>query len=99
MQRSTSKLGFSLIEMLIAVVIVGIITTQMFQVFSVQKRIYTASQRVLDMQQDTRLVLDLITFDARMAGFMIPKISGVASGDGGAGPANASDRLCISDSS
>ena len=99
MDRTKSTFGFSLIEMLIAVAILGVISAQMFQVFNAQKRVYLANQRVLDVQEDTRLVLDLITFDARMAGFMVPKIAGVASTDGGAGPANASDRLCISDSS
>ncbi len=99
MQRTKSTAGFTLIEMMIAIVILGIISAQMFQVFNAQKRVYLANQRVLDVQEDTRLVLDLISFDARMAGFMVPRISGVASADGGVGPANASDRLCISDSS
>jgi prepilin-type N-terminal cleavage/methylation domain-containing protein len=99
MQTKTSNLGFSLVEMLIAVVILGVITAQMFSLFNAQKRVYIANQRVLDVQEDTRLVLDLISFDARMAGFMIPRIAGVASVDGGVGPNNASDRLCISDSS
>ncbi len=87
--------GFSLVEMLVAVAILGVLSAQMFSVFSSQRRVYLANQRVLDVQEDTRVVLDLITFDARMAGFMIPKIAGVSSGDGGV---NASDRFCVSDS-
>ena len=85
--------GFSLVEMLVAVAILGVLSAQMFSVFSSQRRVYLANQRVLDVQEDTRVVLDLITFDARMAGFMIPKIAGVSSVDGGV---NASDRFCVS---
>jgi len=46
------------------------------------------------VQEDARLVLDLIAFDARQAGFMVPRIAGVSSEDGGA---NGPDRLCVSD--
>jgi prepilin-type N-terminal cleavage/methylation domain-containing protein len=88
--------GFTLLELLIAVTILAIVTSQLFMVFSSQKRTFQANQRVLDVQEDARLVLDLISFDARQAGFMVPRIAGISSVDGGAaGP----DRLCISDPS
>jgi prepilin-type N-terminal cleavage/methylation domain-containing protein len=86
--------GFTLIELLIAVTVLVIVTAQLFMVFSSQKRTFSASQRTLDVQEDARLVLDLIAFDARMAGFMVPRIAGISSEDGGTA---ASDRLCVSD--
>jgi prepilin-type N-terminal cleavage/methylation domain-containing protein len=86
--------GFTLIELLITVVILGIVTSQMFMVFTTEKRVFEASQRVLDVQEDARLVIDLIAFDARQAGFMVPRVAGVASADGGTG---GPDRLCVSD--
>jgi prepilin-type N-terminal cleavage/methylation domain-containing protein len=86
--------GFTLLELLIAVTVMSIVTAQLFMVFSSQKRTFHANQRALDVQEDARLVLDLIAFDARQAGFMVPRIVGVSSEDGG----NAgSDRLCLSD--
>jgi prepilin-type N-terminal cleavage/methylation domain-containing protein len=86
--------GFTLLELLVAVTIMVIVTSQLFMVFSSQKRTFHANQRALDVQEDARLVLDLIAFDARQAGFMVPRIAGVSSEDGGnAGP----DRLCVSD--
>lgn len=88
--------GFTLLELLIAVTVMSIVTAQLFMVFSSQKRTFHANQRALDVQEDARLVLDLIAFDARHAGFMVPRIAGVSSEDGG----NANpDRLCLSDPS
>jgi prepilin-type N-terminal cleavage/methylation domain-containing protein len=86
--------GFTLLELLIAVTILVIVTSQLFMVFSSQKRTFHANQRALDVQEDARLVLDLIAFDARQAGFMVPRIAAVASEDGGAA---AADRFCVSD--
>jgi prepilin-type N-terminal cleavage/methylation domain-containing protein len=88
--------GFTLLELLVAVTVMVIVTSQLFMVFSSQKRTFHANQRALDVQEDARLVLDLIAFDARQAGFMVPRIAGISSQDGGAGGA---DRLCISDPS
>jgi prepilin-type N-terminal cleavage/methylation domain-containing protein len=86
--------GFTLLELLVAVTIMVIVTSQLFMVFSSQKRAFHANQRVLDVQEDARLVLDLIAFDTRQAGFMVPRIAGVSSEDGGNA---AADRLCVSD--
>ena len=88
--------GFTLLELLIAVTVMVIVTSQLFMVFSSQKRTFSASQRTLDVQEDARLVLDLVAFDARQAGFMVPRIAGVSSEDGGA---DDPDRLCVSDPS
>lgn len=88
--------GFTLLELLIAVTVLVIVTSQLFMVFSSQKRTFHANQRVLDVQEDARLVLDLIAFDARQAGFMVPRAVGVSSEDGGNA---AADRFCISDPS
>ena len=87
--------GFSLIELMVVVIIMGIVTAQMFLVFSVQKRTFLSNDRALDAQEGARLVSDLISQDARTAGFMVPPSAGVASFDGGGA---AADRLCVSDS-
>ncbi len=91
-----SSAGFSLIELLVAVAVFGLITAQLLVVFSNQKRVYTSNERALDAQEQTRLTLELISFDTRMGGFMVPQWSAVSSVDGGAdGP----DRFCVSDAS
>jgi prepilin-type N-terminal cleavage/methylation domain-containing protein len=94
--RSAANAGFSLIEMMIVVVIMGVITAQLFVVFANQKRVFMSNERALDVQESSRLTLDLVSFDTRMAGFMVPRWTAVSSIDGGAAKA---DRLCVSSSS
>ncbi len=94
--RSGNESGFTMIELMMAVLIMGIVTGQLFMVFSSQKRTFSANMRVLDVQEDARLVVDLIGFDARNAGFMVPGDNSIVSADGGS---TDPDRICVSDSS
>jgi prepilin-type N-terminal cleavage/methylation domain-containing protein len=86
--------GVTLIELMVAVVILAVLSAQLFLVFHTQKETYIANERALDAQEDARLVADLVAADARMAGYMLPKNAGVASIDGGTG---GPDDLCVSD--
>ncbi len=88
--------GYTLVELLVALAVLGILTAQLFVVFSSQKRAYVNNERVLDVQEDARLVMDLLTTEVRMAGYMVPQRSGVSSRDGGS---SAADALCVSDPS
>ena len=91
-----SSAGFSLVELMIATAVFGLITAQLLVVFSNQKRVYSSNERVLDVQEQARLTLELISFDTRMGGFMVPRWSAVSSVDGGDDDA---DRFCVSDAS
>jgi prepilin-type N-terminal cleavage/methylation domain-containing protein len=91
-----SSAGFSLVELMIATAVFGLVTAQLLVVFSNQKRVFTSNERALDVQEQARLTLDLISFDTRMAGFMVPRWSAVSSVDGGD---DGADRLCVSDAS
>ncbi len=91
---ATRAAGFTLIELMIVLLIMGLVTSQMFMVFSAQRRVFVANERALDVQEGARLVADLIAHDARLAGFMVARMAGVSSMDGGA---NGPDRFCVSD--
>ena len=96
MHRSTHRNGgFTLVELMIAVAIFGIVIAQAFAVFGAQHVTYTATERSIEVQQDSRLIADAILGDLRMAGYMVPREAGVSSVDGGNG---APDALCVSDS-
>jgi prepilin-type N-terminal cleavage/methylation domain-containing protein len=91
-QRPNS--GFTLIEILIAMAIFGVVIAQAFAVFMSQHAIYMGAERSIEVQEDVRLVADAVLSEVRMAGYMVPRIAGIASVDGGN---SASDLLCTSD--
>jgi prepilin-type N-terminal cleavage/methylation domain-containing protein len=86
--------GFTLLELMLALLILAVVTGQVMAMSSAQFRTYVSHERVLDAQEDSRLVTDAMLQDLRMAGFMVPAFAGIASVDGGAG---AADMLCVSD--
>lgn len=94
MQKRNPTLGFTLIEVLIALAIFGVVIAQAFAVFGAQHLTYTGTERSLEVQQDVRMVADAVLSDIRMAGYMVPKQTGISSRDGGNA---ASDVICISD--
>ncbi|OEU69936.1 MAG: hypothetical protein BA864_12830 [Desulfuromonadales bacterium C00003093] len=64
--------GFSLVEILVVLVIMGLVTTAILSLFqSTQKHAYT-QDNVVDLQQNLRIAMDRITKDVQMAGFLIP---------------------------
>jgi prepilin-type N-terminal cleavage/methylation domain-containing protein len=61
--------GFSLIEMLIALVIGAIIIAGVYRTFTTQQKTFTVQEQVSEAQQNARAVMDLMARDIRMAGF------------------------------
>jgi prepilin-type N-terminal cleavage/methylation domain-containing protein len=88
--------GFSLLELMIAVVILGVITSQLFLALTRSRAGNRSEAVAVDTQETTRLVLDLISLDTRNAGMLVPREVAVASVDGGP---NNEDRFCVSDGS
>lgn len=66
--------GFTLVELLIAMAVSGIIMTGIYSAFKTQQDSYLAQEQVAEMQQNIRAGLDMMVRDIRMAGF---------TGDGG----------------
>lgn len=67
-----NKPGFTLIEILIALAISGIISTVIYNLYISQSRIYSQQEQVSDMQQNARVATDIISRHVRMAGFGKP---------------------------
>jgi len=61
--------GFSLIELLIVMAVSMILLTGAISVFSNQTKVYSGQQQQLNVIQDSRLAIDVLTTDIRMAGF------------------------------
>lgn len=60
--------GFSLVEMLITMAIVGIVISAIYSVFLSSNRSYTTQDQVANAQQGARVGVDFMVRDIRMAG-------------------------------
>ncbi|TFH33423.1 MAG: prepilin-type N-terminal cleavage/methylation domain-containing protein [Deltaproteobacteria bacterium] len=64
--------GFSLIEVMAALVILAIAMTAVFATFISQQKSFTTQNRVAEMQQNLRQAAEVMSRDIRMAGYGIP---------------------------
>lgn len=70
-QRLQSR-GFTLVEILVVLVIMGVVTGAIYTTFlSTQRQAYTQDE-VVEVQQNLRVALDYLVKDLRMAQFMAP---------------------------
>lgn len=68
--RSTTHMrGFTLVELLVAMVIATIVLAAIYGSYLVQQNHYLAQSQVTEMQQNIRAAMDLISRDIRMAGY------------------------------
>lgn len=64
-----NKNGFTLVELMVAVAIAGIVIVALSSVYVSQRRSATAQDQVAEMQQGVRAGLDIMTHEIRMAGY------------------------------
>ena len=62
------NMGFTLVELAIALVIMSIVSTLIFSVFSLSSRTYTTQKVAADVQQSMRAAMEIMVMDIRMAG-------------------------------
>jgi type IV pilus assembly protein PilW len=67
-----SKRGFSLVEVMAALVILGIAMTAAYATFQFQHSSFTAQNHVAEAQQNLRAALEVMSRDIRLAGYGIP---------------------------
>ena len=61
--------GLTLIELLIAMAITGILGAGIYRTFTGQQHTYTVQEQVVDMQQNVRIAISRMTRELRMGGF------------------------------
>lgn len=64
-----SKYGFTLIEMLIALVISGLVLTAIYKAFISNNMIYIRQNKMINMEQNLRSAMNLMSKEIRMAGY------------------------------
>ena len=67
-----SDRGMTLIEVLIALLMTGILTAAMFKVYVNQHHAWLIQDRVIEMQQNARAAADELSRQLRMAGYELP---------------------------
>ena len=88
------RYGFTLIELMISIAVMGFISVYVFQTFYLQQRTYVVVEQTSEVQQNGQLVMNLISNDIRMAGFQISDKAALCFHD----RTNAPDTLYVSDS-
>ena len=65
--------GFTLIEVMVAMIILGIVVIAAYATFQFQHASFTVQNRVAEAQQNLRSTLEIMSRDIRMAGYGIPQ--------------------------
>ncbi|MBV5327055.1 MAG: prepilin-type N-terminal cleavage/methylation domain-containing protein [Chlorobium sp.] len=68
-RQKGNERGFTLVELMIAVAVGGIVMAAVMTSFLSQHRSYLAQDEVVEMQQNARVAMDMLTRDIRSAGF------------------------------
>lgn len=71
-RRSTRQGGFSLVELLVAMVVASIVLAGALTITLSSREIYEADQGRTDVNQNLRIALDLVGVDLRQAGERLP---------------------------
>ena len=77
-----NRKGITLIELMVALVICGIVMGAMYRLFITQTRAYTVQDQVAEVQQSVRSAMEILVRDLRMAGsetLAVPIVTPVAS--------------------
>ena len=61
--------GVTLIELLVALVICGVVIGAIYRLFIVQTRAYTVQDQVVEVQQNVRSTMEILLRDLRMTGY------------------------------
>lgn len=74
-QKMKDSRGFTLVEVMVALLIAGIMMTLVMRFVFAQMQGYKKQQMISDTQQNLRTVMDSMERDIRMAGAGIPKVA------------------------
>jgi len=85
--------GYSLIELMVAATLLGIVMVYVMDTFTVQHQTYSVVEQVAETQQNTRAIAGLIERNLRGAGYMVPPAAAACGEDS----TSAADKLFISD--
>ena len=91
--KRKTRAGFTLIEVTIVSVLLGILVMGAMTFFTTQKKNASINNQIVDVQQSSRLLGDLLEHDLRHAGLMVPEPAAFCAVD----RLNAPDTVFVSD--
>ena len=94
LKKDTNNRGFTLVELMIAMAMAGIVAAAILMSFNSQSKTQVSQQLVVEMQQDLRAALYLMQQDVRMAGHDPLWVDGNADGVDDNRPTDGSDNDC-----
>ena len=97
-RRLRSGAGYTLVEVMAALVILAIAMIAVFATFTTQQQSFTAQSRVAEMQHNLRIAVDYMSRDLRMAGYGIPDNVAVPAGANQAGFASIRTLVALDNS-
>lgn len=68
-ERGFSKKGFTLIELIIAMMVSAFVIAALYSAYVTQSRVYTSQEAVAEMQQNIRGAMVALSRDIRLAGY------------------------------
>lgn len=74
-QAGIDERGFTLIELMIALVIGAIITAAAFTILTTTSKAVRANEQTVDTQQNVRIAMELLSRDIKLAGFGSPGVA------------------------
>lgn len=94
-----SKRGFTLIEMVVSMAVLGLVSFFLTEMLVRSSRTYTVVDDVTEAQQNLRAVTTLLERELRSTGFLVPAGAAICGWDtgGAAGPDTSPDVLYVSD--
>jgi len=93
--RSKSNKGFTIVELLVALVMAAILTTAITRFFICQNRLSIVEEQVSFMQKNIRTAMEVVAHDVMSAGAGIPSGAGIQPLIVGDGALGSSDSLVI----
>ena len=69
MAMRRNERGFTLIEILIALFLISVVTAAIYKTFRAQQKSYMIQEEVVEMQQNLRAGMEILTREIRMAGY------------------------------
>ena len=74
-QSGIDERGFTLVELMVALVIGAIITAAAFTILTTTSKAVRANEQTVDTQQNVRIAMELLSRDIKMAGFGSPGVA------------------------